>query len=138
MRHLRGALLLAVGLAACDEPRPPSPELWTLFDVQALYAGGAQPTDAIATDAGLPGGIRLGSMIDSDGTLFEHPTLTEGYESRYMTTEVWTHFDEIWVQPLYIPVIGWETGSRTPVPGGSWIFSVGQDSLFYSPFWQVI
>jgi hypothetical protein len=138
VRHLRGALLLAVGLAACDAPRPASPGLWTLFDVQDLYASGAQPTDAIAIDAGLPGGIKLGTMLDSSGTLFEHPTLTEGYESRYMTTEVWTHFDEIWVQPLYIPVIGWQAGNRTPVGGGSWIFSVGQDSLFYSPFWQVI
>jgi len=130
--------VLVVGLAACDEPRPAAPKLWTLFDVQALYAGGKQPTNAIAADAGLPGGIRLGTMMDNYGTLFEHPTLTEGYESLYMTTEVWTHFDEIWVQPLYIPVVGWQTGNRTPVMGGSWIFSVGQDSLFYSPFWQVI
>ena len=130
--------MLAVGLAACDdEPRPATPRLWTLFDVQELYAGAAPP-EAIATDAGLPGGIKLSTMIDSGGTLFEHPTLTEGYESLYMTTEVWTHFDEIWVQPLYIPVVGWQTGNRTPVMGGSWIFSVGQDSLFYSPFWQVI
>ena len=131
--------MLAVGLAACDDdPRPATPRLWTLFDVQNLYAADPQRTDAIATDAGLPGGIKLGTMMDSGNTLYEHPTLTEGYESLYMTTEVWTHFDEIWVQPLYIPVVGWQTGNRTPVTGGSWIFSVGQDSLFYSPFWQVI
>jgi hypothetical protein len=132
------AFVLAAALAACDAPRPPSPRVWTLFDVQQLYAGGAQEDDAIAADAGLPGGIRLGSMLGPDNTLFQHPTLTEKYDSRYLTTEVWTHFDEIWVQPLYIPVTGWEAGSRTPVPGGSWIFGVGPRSAFYSPFWQVI
>ena len=72
-------------------------------------------------------------MMASDGTLFEHPTLTEGYESLYMTTEVWTHFDEIWVQPLYIPVVGWQTGNRTPVMGGSWIFSVGPGQPLLQP-----
>ena len=36
----------------------------------------------------------------------------------YVTTEVWTHFDEIWVQPLYVPVDGWQTGKpQRPVDG---------------------
>jgi hypothetical protein len=129
---------LAAAVAACDAPRPPNPQVWTLFDVQALYAAGAQEGDAIATDAGLPGGIKLRTLLDKAANLFRHPTLTEKYDSAYVTTEVWTHFDEIWVQPLYIPVTGWAQGGRTPVPGGSWIFSVGPHSGFYSPFWQVV
>ena len=54
-----GLVLMASALAACDVPRPPSPRLWTLFDVQALYAAGADGTHAIATDAGLPGGVAI-------------------------------------------------------------------------------
>jgi hypothetical protein len=131
------ALVVLVGaLAACDVPRPPEPRLWTLFDVQSLYAHNAAATDPIADDAGLPGGIRLGRMMAPDGNLFRHPTLTEGYESRYLTTEVWANYDEVWAQPLYIPAT-YADGTRTPVPG-DWIFSVGPGSLFYSPFWQVI
>ena len=129
-------MVLVGALAACAGPRPPVPRLWTLFDVQSLYADGAPPDSAIAADAGLPGGIRLGRMIDPDGNLYLHPTLTEGYESRYLTTEVWAHYDEVWAQPLYIPAT-YADGTRTPVPG-DWIFSVGPGSLFYSPFWQVI
>lgn len=134
--------MLAVGLAACDEPRPASPELWTLFDVQALYAGGAQPTDAIATDAGLPGGVPLGSMVDPSGTLFVLPGWAEGYAVGYVTTEVWSHFDQVWAQPMYVPIRGWAGAEplRVQDANGAWhpIFSVGPGSLFYSPFWQII
>ena len=59
-----GLVLMAGALAACDVPRPPSPQLWTLFDVQALYAAGADGTYAIAKDAGLPGGVAIGNMLD--------------------------------------------------------------------------
>jgi hypothetical protein len=143
VRHLRGALLLAVGLAACNEPRPPVPKLWTLFDVQDRYAGGAQPTNAIATDAGLPGGVPLGTILEADGTtLFVKPTWAEGYAGAYVTTEVWTHFDRVWAQPMYVPIRGWAGADPTEVVDGkgAWhpIFSVGPDSLFYSPFWQII
>jgi hypothetical protein len=139
----RAAFLLAGALAACDAPRPPSPGLWTLFDVQALYARGAQTTDAIATDAGLPGGVPLGTMLASDGvTLVTAASWADGYPARYMTTEVWSHFDRVWAQPMYVPVTGWNAGVPTRVVDGAnnWypIFSVGPDSLFYSPFWQMI
>jgi len=143
VRHLRGALVLAVGLAACDEPRPASPQLWTLFDVQALYARGAQPTRAIATDAGLPGGVPLGSILEVDRTtLAVQPAWAEGYAAAYVTTEVWTNFDQVWAQPMYVPIRGWAGADAIEVvdANGAWhpIFSVGPDSLFYSPFWQII
>ena len=64
-RSALALVLMAGALARCDAPRPPSPALWTLFDVQALYADGADGTYAIATDAGLPGGVALGSMLDA-------------------------------------------------------------------------
>lgn len=136
--------MLAVGLAACDdEPRPATPKLWTLFDVQSLYANGKQPTDAIAAGAGLPGGVPLGTILEADKTtLFVKPTWAEGYAAAYVTTEVWAHFDKVWAQPMYVPIRGWAGSDAIEVDDGkgAWhpIFSVGPDSLFYSPFWQII
>jgi len=70
-------------------------------------------------------------------------TRTDGYRSAYVTTELWAHFAEVWVQPAYVPVTGWNADG-TPVrllgPDGHWhpIFSVGPHSAFYSPFWQIV
>jgi hypothetical protein len=133
-------LVLAAGmLAACDVPRPPSPQLWTLFDVQALYAAGADGTYAIATDAGLPGGVALGSMLDpvDHSVMTVQPGLAEGYPVGYVTTEVWSYFDEIWAQPMYVPVTGWSGGKAQGVSEHP-IFTVGTGSRFYSPFWRMI
>jgi hypothetical protein len=137
-------LLLACPLAACDAPHPPSPRLWTLFDVQALYAEQKPGDYAIATDAGLPGGVPLGAMVDAtDQTrLHVHASWAESYAAAYVTTEVWTHFDEVWVQPMYVPITGWTNGAPDRVVDASnvWhpIFSVGPSSRFYSPYWQII
>lgn len=135
----RAAFLLgAAALAACDTPRPAQPALWTLFDVAALYADGASDQDVIATDAGLPQGVALGTMLNKTDppTLAVQKGLAEAYLVAYTTTEVWTHFDEIWAQPVYIPVTGWSGGPMEPSQQP--IFSVGADSLFYSPFWRMI
>jgi len=139
------ALLLAGAAAACDAPRPGEPRLYTLFDVEAQYAAGAP---AIATDdAGLPDGVALGSMLvpAHDGmpvALAAQPSWAESYATAYATTEVWTHFDQIWAQPMYMPSKGWKTGTPAPVLDAESkphpIFSVGPKSAFYSPYWQVI
>ena len=63
-----------------------------------------------------------------------------GYGAAYVVTEVWTDFDELWVQPAYVPVKGWSAGKPQPLTlPGPWepIFSVGPGSRFYSPFWQI-
>jgi len=141
VRWLGAAALVLTGVAACDAPRPPMPRLWTVFDVEALYASDKQSTDAIATDAGLPGGVALAKILDPETrTLFERPTVTEVYNGAYLTTEVWSHFDEVWLQPMYVPIKGWVDGAPQPLAtgGAAWIFSVGPDSLFYSPFWQMV
>jgi hypothetical protein len=134
-----GLCLVAGALAACDAPRPARPALWTLFDVQALYEAGAAPTDAIATDAGLPGGVALGNMLSADDrtSLTIEPAFAEAYPVAYVTTEVWAHYDEVWAQPVYVPVTGWANGVP-PNPSDKPIFSVGEGSGFYSPFWQMI
>src|ERR1700690_340626 len=129
--------------ACSQEAAPPDPKLWTMFDVEALYAGGASATHPLAPDDGLPGGIPLGQILDRAGHgLVISPTLTESYQSAYVTTEVWSNFDRVWMHPMYVPVVGWQ--DETPQPlldgDGHWqpIFSVGPRSGFYSSFWQTV
>jgi len=131
--------LVAGALAACDVPRPPSPRLWTVADVQALYAGGAPATYGIADGAGLPGGVRIGTMLDpaDPNVLTVQTGWAEGYPVGYVTTEVWAYFDEIWAQPMYVPVTSWLNGVAQDVSAHP-IFSVGAGSRFYSPFWRMI
>ena len=141
MRGLGGAALVLGGLTACDAPRPAVPRLWTLFDVEALYASGEQPDDAVAVDAGLPGGVALRKILDPESrALFERRTVTDVYNATYLTTEVWSHFDEVWLQPMYVPIKSWNDGMPEALAanGAAWIFSVGPGSRFYSPFWQMV
>jgi hypothetical protein len=133
----------AAGAAACSAaPRPPNPQLTTLFDVQTLYAGGAPETFAVATDAGLPGGIPISHLAGPDGALTVGRAWAEIYQVSYVTTEVWAFFDRVWVQPMYVPVTSWVNGTPATLKdaSGSWrpIFGVGAGSGFYSPFWQTV
>ena len=138
------AALASASFSACDAaPRPPAPRLTTVFDVQALYAAGASPDFAVATDAGLPGGVAIGKLLDPDGiSLTVSPGFGEKYPLEYVTTEVWAFYDEVWLQPMYVPVTGFSGGVPQIVKNasGAWqpIFGVGAGSGFYSPFWQYI
>ena len=60
------------------------PRLWTLFDVQALYAAARAGLTRIATDAALPGGIPLGQHARRrQATLFgARRRWAEGYRGR--------------------------------------------------------
>ncbi len=136
-----GVVAAAVAVAvSCSQPdAPPSPAVFTLFDVQALYAEGHDGNYPIAVDSSLPGGIPIRQLMSAEGVLKVHPTWAEGYGAAYVVTEVWTDFDELWVQPAYVPVKGWSQGVR----GGlttPWepIFGLGPGSRFYSPFWQIM
>jgi hypothetical protein len=92
--------------------------------------------------------VRLSAMLDSADPerLASDPTRTGGEEQgTYATTEVWTHFDRLWIQPMYVLVSRWESGRPIVWPPHmdtptrrSWVFSVGPESGFYSPFWQMI
>ena len=125
---------------ACSQaPAPPAAKLWTLFDVEALYAGGASPSKAIAAGAGLPGGIPL-DLILNGTTLTRRTALADGQSVEFLTTEVWANYPAVWMQPAYVPVTGWTNGTPQVLGGGPWhpIFSVGPASGFYSPFWQMV
>ena len=136
-----GVVAAAVAVAVgCSQPdAPPSPAVFTLFDVQALYAEGHDGNYPIAVDSSLPGGIPIRKLMSAEGVLKVHPTWAEGYRAAYVVTEVWTDFDELWLQPAYVPVKGWSQGARglLTMPWEP-IFSVGPGSRFYSPFWQIM
>jgi hypothetical protein len=146
-RTFVGLLALALAGACSQAPRPPSPEVFTLFDAQRLTTAFG-PDHRIATTSGVPGGVKLSAMLDASDPmrLASDPTRTGGDEQgTYATTEVWNHFDRLWIQPMYVLVSRWENGRPIvwpPPPGDaalrSWIFSVGPESGFYSPFWQMI
>jgi hypothetical protein len=154
-RAFASAALLALG--ACSQaPAPAAAKLWTLFDVQALYAAGASATKTIARGDGLPSsnpytpdGVPLGNITTGPAVPPYGPALTirnglaEGYAITYGTTEVWAHYDQVWMQPAYAPITGWVNGVPQKVVDTTdhkWrpIFSVGADSAFYSPFWQIV
>ena len=133
--------LALVALGACSqEATPADPKLWTLFDVQALYAGGATATHGLAPNDGLPGGIPLGQVLNGSELVGTHAWTDIG-DVTYVTTEVWSGFDRVWMQPAYVPITGWQGGAPQPLLDGGVehpIFSVGPHSGFYSPFWQIV
>lgn len=142
LRRLGVFLPLAlVALGACSqEAAPGDPKLWTLFDVQALYAGGATATHGLAPNDGLPGGIPLGRVLNGLELVGTH-AWTEIGDVTYVTTEIWSGFDRVWMQPAYVPITGWQAGVPQPLLDSGVehpIFSVGPHSGFYSPFWQIV
>jgi hypothetical protein len=133
-------VLLPALVACSQEATPADPKLWTLFDVQALYAGGAAATHGLAPNDGLPGGIPLGQVLNGSGLVGTH-AWADGGDVTYVTTEVWSGFDRVWMQPAYEPITGWQGGVPQPLLDGGVehpIFSVGPHSGFYSPFWQIV
>ena len=122
-------MALACGLAAlaCQAtPGKPTPALYTTADLQRLLDTGEETT--IAQDAGVPGGLPLSLMLapgaNHHDTLVPRMTLTglDAYRSAYVTTEVWTHFDEVWIQPMYVLVDGYASDGAPNRHqfGGSW------------------
>jgi hypothetical protein len=144
---------VAATVAGCGLPaNPKRPHLLTFADLAVLAdAIEADPTNAPATfadGAGIPGGLPVSNFVTKDDQGLYHlvprNTWTESYRSAYETAEVWTGFDEVWVQPVYVAITRFLNGEPQllvdPDPakqGWSPIFSVGPDSAFYSPFWQV-
>jgi hypothetical protein len=127
--------LAAFGAGCGERQTGPRPRLWTLFELEAAAEAGK----AVAAGGTFGPGIPASYFISprSDGEPGNEVTLNAGYiEGRkavYATTEMWSHFDEVWVQPLYRAI----NDDGTPVMGAPWVFGVGPGSLFYSPFWEV-
>jgi hypothetical protein len=138
-------VLLAAGLAGCGLPAAPAhPRLWTLFDLDRLAKTGDV---ALAPDGGIPGGVPVSHFLQADGADFSltlSDAWTEGQPAAYLTTELWSGYNEVWVQPQYVPVNGWSAEgvpqlANDPADGKVHpIFGVGPGTAFYAPYWQQI
>jgi hypothetical protein len=136
-------LLASLVLAACEQTAPPvASRPWTMFDLDAAFGG--QVLEGVE---GYPAGLPARMFVKERGPLIPiSSAFTEGGYSPYITTNLWANMPEVWIQPLYILVEGFDaevthdwirlkdpTGTRN----AGWIFTVGPKSRFHSPFWRV-
>jgi hypothetical protein len=131
-------LLLLFALGACESttPAPPARQ-WTMFDLQEAYLN-QQPV--LVGAEGFPSGMPYDAFVKGPAPLVPISlAFTEGGYSPYVTTNVWANTPEVWVQPMYILVDGWDADLHTwkKVQPSRWIYTVGPKSRFHSPFWQV-
>ena len=144
------ALAAAIALAAapgCEGAGPVGGRagVWTAFDFQAALEGGTTIATGVSPSfpAGWPAAFFVRKSTAGDPEITDEVVarlaFVEGKPAAYLTTEVWTNYRALWVQPMYILVTRWNEGNPTSawLDGARWILPVGEDSLFYSPFWQV-
>jgi hypothetical protein len=128
MKHRALLSLLPLGLTlatACEEqPAQPPVALVTMATLNKL-AG--VPTFGAGLDPVFTQGFEPSYFL-KEGKISVATAFTERWRSAYMTTDIWVNFPVVWVQPVYIV--------RTQNKGARWIFSVAEDSRFYSPFWR--
>jgi len=142
----RTALTLAFAACALGcEARETSgrARLWTLFDLVSIAAHDGK----VAADGGIMGGLRAAAIVapladQGAGTpsgveLVETHGFLDGLPMTYVTTEIWANMEQIWAQPLYRAIRDDGTILDDALVNEPWVFSVGPESLFYSPFWQV-
>jgi hypothetical protein len=158
-RAFLAIVALAAAGAGCQPAKPASgkAEFWTLEDFV-----GAAPSGSGYSYPGSWGGVASDSVVtlrgqrlpyqsppfapdvatqspDFDG-LNVFPGFSEGKPSAWVIAEVWTNWAPIWVQPIYVPVTSWDSANPASklLPGALGVFSVGEASTFYSPYWAVV
>ena len=109
MRWHRLALLIAAGALGCGGNETSGrARLWTLLDLAPIFAD--DPQARVGAGAGFPAGLPIGYFLTAgsdDSTPAELAVssgFVEGRPARYLTTELWANFDEVWTQPLYLAV----------------------------------
>ncbi|MES1208268.1 MAG: hypothetical protein ABUS79_20220 [Pseudomonadota bacterium] len=143
MRWAAIVLVLAAGALGCGEKENSRrARLWTLFDLARI----AETQTAVAVGAaGFPDGIPLDYFLSPGpdtpaGAPGKQLTVSTGFVDGqvmyYVTTELWSGFDRVWVQPLYRALTP-DGKVDDPEQAEPWVFGVGPQSLFYSPFWEV-
>ncbi len=131
------ALLCAV---ACEAPPAAAPaKLYSLFGLADAWNSRALIIPAPGLEAIFPAGIERFRLPWQDGKVVARVAFTQNKVAAYTTTDFWANYPAVWVQPMYLPVKGWNPADPKLlyVPETKPIFSVGPRSAFYSPFWQV-
>jgi hypothetical protein len=135
--NARAWLLATLVLGACEQPAMPPPSRpWTMFDLQQAFDA---ETPVLEGVEGFPKGFPYDTFVEGRQPLIPvNRAFTEGGYSPYITTNLWANVPEVWVQPMYILVTGWnELKQEWTKAGAPWIYTVGPKSRFHSPFWRV-
>jgi hypothetical protein len=134
----RAWLLATLALAACEQPAAPlSSRPWNTFDLQQAFIDQTRVLEGVE---GFPAGFPHDTFVKSAQPLIPiSSAFTEGGFSPYITTNLWANVPEVWIQPMYILVTGWDdqTHDWKKLAGAGWIYTVGPKSRFHSPFWRV-
>lgn len=143
------AILVALAAGSCAEEEEPAPlQLFTLYELLPGAANGERFAGIPATDAVTLPGQPIGPLsppfaaaqtlqaATSNG-LNVIASFSEGEVAAYTVSEIWVGYEEVWLQPLYVMVTGFDEDGPRPLAGAKTVFGVGAKSRFYSPFWQV-
>jgi hypothetical protein len=125
------ALLTCLPLAfaaGCESPptKPPA----ALVTMATLAAMPETAGFGAGLDRLFSGGFERNYFL-AKGRIRVATAFTERASSAYITTDLWANFPGVWIQPVYI------LKSSDPNEKAQWVFSVDENSRFYSPFWQI-
>jgi hypothetical protein len=130
-----------IGMLAggCEHPPDkPAVALLTLATLQAAYQAGADVPFGVGLSRVFAGGFPPAYFLSSANEIRIAPAYTLGEQTAYMTTDVWVNFPVVWVQPLYLFVSAWNADAPTQhLLDLPWVFTVGPESPFWSPFHRV-
>jgi hypothetical protein len=111
--------------------------VYTLFDFAVAHAG-PDPMPAPGLEAFFPDGWKKAGLPIQGNRVQVARAFVGDRRAAYVTSDYWTNYRVVWVQPMYVPVAEWKPGVKpVPLDGSLPVFSVGPRSKFYSPFWQV-
>jgi len=133
-------LLLTAVSCGSGTPAASAQRLWSMADLQRAFEG-AGPCD---NPAGLPCNYLVDRGVNGNEVLQFKLAFSEGEPMGYITTDFWSNYTQIWLEPMYILVTAWNDKApkdnrlldENGVMTGP-IFSIGPQSAFWSPFWQV-
>jgi hypothetical protein len=130
----------AAAVSACGAPPSgqPAAAVVTLSTLQAGYQAGADQPFGVGLSRVFEGGFPPAYFLASPDRIRVAPAYTEGEQTAYMTTDLWVNFPVVWVQPLYLFVSDWNAQDPNQhLLDLPWVFSVGPESAFWSPFHRV-
>jgi hypothetical protein len=138
-------LLAGLLLLGCDPGEPQKAGRWPTYALveRAHEDTAGFPTAWFVSLAGAPMPFR-GADYESPPALAAAdgwsvlPAFALGQPAAYLVSEVWESHPDPWVQPVYILVTSFAPITRQEVDGVRVpnVFGVGQESTFYSPYWQ--
>lgn len=147
MKRALGVVLLLASASACVEQEQPEAKFWRVRDMwkpenELADFGGWKPRQLVATvgtplffeeSTSLDGGLGADVAMLNDGLVVQ-PGVAGGVSAPFVITEIWKNHPVPWIQPVWVPRRP-STSNAPPLAVN--VFSLSDDSTFYSPFWQL-